>query len=240
MQRRRSRRREENRRRLLVGLLKFVLALGAFGLTAYYAYEVGFRVAQGQVSNLKEDLQKATELAHEQESQLEADRAALAEVKKQADDFKNLYDQAKPSDDIRDLVAVLRTKLADGMNPHRLAFVIKSAQNPHGCEMLGTKRFLVRTPRYRGPVETTSVRFDDLVTVSAEADGANGGHEQWFDPEHPVKVRVVATGSKNTELTGNLPIEHAVAVKNSEYHFTMNAATARGWVEVVTERCDFR
>ena len=125
------------------------------------------------------------------------------------------------------------------MDARRLAFVIKSAQKPHDCAPLGTKRFLVRTPRYRGPIANTLVRFDDVATISAEGAGANGGHEQWFDPEHPVKVHVTASGAKDIDFSGTLPIEYAVAVKNSEYHFTMTAAATRGWVEVVTERCTF-
>ncbi len=240
MQRRRSRRREENRRRVLSGLLKLLLVLGIFSVTAYYAYEAGFRVSQNQVGNLRQDLQQAVESVQTEKTQLEADQAALVEARKQADDFKALYEQAKPTDELKDLTEILRAKLAAGMEPRRLAFVIKSAQNPHDCEMLGTRRFLVRTPRYRGPAAQTSVRFDEVVAISADGAGANGGHEQWFDPERPVKVKVAASGAKETELSGTLPIEHAVAVRNSEYHFTMSAANARGWVEVNTERCNFR
>ncbi len=240
MQRRRSRRREENRRLFFVGLFKLALVLGAFGLSAYYAYEAGFRVAQAQVGSLRQDLQRAVASAEAEKGQVQAEQTALAESKKQADDFKSLYEQAKPTDDMKELTDLMRAKLAGGMQARRLAFVIRSARNPHDCEMLGSRRFLVRTPRYRGPAAQTSVRFDELVTISADGAGANGGHEQWFDPERPVKVRVAASGTKVTELTGTLPIEHAIAVRNSEYHFTMSAANARGWVEVNTERCNFR
>lgn len=239
MPRRRSRRSEERRQRLLIGLFKLLVVVGVFSFTAYYAYEVGFRVAQREAGALKDALEKAEDSVKEAQSQVEADHAAMAEVQKQADDFKALYEQVKPTDDIRELTAILRAKLATGMDPHRLSFVIKSAQNPHDCEVLGTKRFLVRTPRYRGPEATTMVRFDDVVTISADGIGANGGHEQWFDADSPIKVHVAAQGSKNTDLSGNLPVEYAVAVRNSEYHFTISAANVRGWVEVVTERCNF-
>lgn len=240
MNRRRSRRSEERRQRLLIGLVKLLVVVGAFAFTAYYAYEVGFRVAQRETGSLRENLEKAEINLKEEQAKVEADHYALDEAKKQADDFKSLYDQVKPTDDIRDLTAIMRSKLASGMNPRRLAFVIKSAQNPHDCEGLGTKRFLVRTPRYKGPEATTMVRFDDVVTITADGAGGNGGHEQWFDPESPVKVHVAAAGAKDAELGGNLPVEYAVAVRNSEYHFTISAANARGWVEVVTERCNFR
>lgn len=239
MQRRRSRRNEERRRAILGRLFKLALAIGAFAVTAYYSYEVGFRVAQGEVGSLKEQVRQATDEARKQQEQAEGDRAALNETRRQADEFKSLYEQVKPTDDIRDLSALLRVKLAEGMDPHRLAFVIKSAQNPHDCEQPTTRRFLVRTPRYRGPNANTTVHIGDM-TLSADGIGGNGGHEQWFDAERPVKLHIAAAGAKDSDVAGKLPIEHAVAIKNSEFHFTITAATSRGFVEVVSQRCEFR
>jgi hypothetical protein len=239
MHRRRSRRNEERRKHLFAATLRLAIAAAVFGVVAYYAYEAGFRVAASEVASLKEEVKQAVATAQTRETQAEADRAALVEARKQADDYKALYEQEKPTDDLRDLTAILRGKLAEGMDAHRLGLAIKSARNPRGCEVLGTKKFLVRTPHYKGPEAITLARFDDMA-ISAEGVGANGGHEQWFDPDRPVTVRVSASGAKTAELAGNLPIEHALAVKNSEYHFTVTAANARGWVEVLTERCDFR
>jgi len=37
-----------------------------------------------------------------------------------------------------------------------------------------------------------------------------------------------------------LPIEHMVVVKGSEFRFTISAAASRGFVEVVSQRCEYR
>jgi cell division protein FtsB len=240
MYRRKSRRGGERRKAFLLSLLKLVLAVSAFGLTAYYSYEVGLRVAQGETSSLKDKLEETTQEAHKQQEQAVGDRAALNEARKQAEDFKALYEQVKPTEDIKELTTILRAKLAEGLDSHRLGMVIKTAQNPHDCEQPATRRFLVRTPRYKGPDTNTSVRLGDLVTLSADGVGGNGGHEQWFDAERPIKLHVVAGGVKDADVSGRLPIEHMVVVKNSEFRFTISAATSRGFVEVVSQRCEYR
>jgi hypothetical protein len=240
MIRRRSRRSEERHQRLLVTLCKLALVAGAFGLTAYYAYEAGSRVAQAEVGSLEEQLHKATDVANAQQERTQADQAALVEAKKQADDFRTLYEQVKPSDDIRQLTVLLHNKLASGIDARRLAFAISQAENPHDCKQLAVKRFLVHTPRYKGPQAITLVTYDDSVTLSAEGAGGGGGQEQWFDPERPVKIHLATHGvSKDTDLAGTLPIQYALAIRDSEYHFTLTAG-ARGWLDVATERCEFR
>ena len=112
MYRRRSRLGEERRKAFLIAVLKLALAASAFGLTSYYSYEVGLRVAQGETATLKDKLEEATQEARKQQEQAVGDRAALNEARKQADDFKALYEQVKPSDDIKELSVLLRAKLA--------------------------------------------------------------------------------------------------------------------------------
>jgi hypothetical protein len=237
MTRRRSRRSEERRRRLLVSLLKLVLVAGVFGLTGYYAYEAGARVSTGELASMKEELKKAVDQAHLTQEQAEADRAALIVAQQQADQFKALYEQAKPTEELGELTGLLRDKLAAGLSPRRLAIVIRQAENLHGCRNLAGKRVLVHTPHTKGPPGITTL--DDTVTLSAEGTGSKGGQEQWFDPEQPVKIHVATRGAnKDTELTGRLPIERALATRDSEYHFTISAG-ARGWLDVATERCEY-
>jgi hypothetical protein len=239
MHRRRNRHSEEQRRAVFSFLIKLVLGLSVFGLTAYYSYEAGIRVAEHDNEKLKNQLVEATDGVKRLEAQAEIDQAGLNDARKQAEETKALYDQVKPTDDLRDLIGVLRGKLADGVDAHRLALVVKSVENPQVCDPSYSKRFLVRTPRYRGPESSTSVHLSDLVTLSVEGAGGNGGREQWFDPDNAVKLRISPVGGKGTEVNGRLPIERALVVKGSEIHFTVTAASGRGFVEVASTRCDF-
>lgn len=240
MIRRRSRRSEERRRAFLVALFKLSMALGLGGVALWYAYEVGYKVAQGEVGTLHDQLQQANDEIRKQTDQAMGARAALAETQKQTDELRSQYELVRPSDDMKDILSLVRAKLAEGMDPKRLALVIRSARNPRECDAPVIKRFLVRTPHYKGAPTNTAVRLADVVTVSADGIGANGGKESWFDPDMPVKLHIAADGTKSSEITGKLPLEQLVAVKNVEVHFTVSLSANRGFVEVASERCEYR
>jgi len=224
----------------MVFLVKLVLGIGAFGLLVFYAYEVGYRVAQGELASLREQLSAANDQSSKAREQADGDRAALNELRKQSDELRGLYEQSKPSDEIKDLTALIRARMAEGLEPKRLAFIIKTAPVPRQCETLPVKRFLVRTPKTKGANTATSVRLDDQVEVSADGIGANDGREQWFDPDRPVRLHVAGTGHA-AELSGKLPIEQAVMLRPAqELHYTVTASVSRGYADVASERCELK
>ena len=239
MSRRRSRRNEERNRAIFLWLFKAVVVVGALGFIAYYSYEVGKRVDKAETSSLEEKLSEATERVRVLQDQAETNTATLAETRKQSDELKALYDQVRPDSELSSLIALLRGKLASGMTPNRLAFVIKSAQNPRNCDDAVSRRFLVRTARYKGADTSTMLRFSELVTLSAEGAGANGGREQWFDPDLPIKLHISAVGLRDDEIAGPLPLEYAVATRGSEFHFVVSKGASRGFVDVTSQRCEF-
>lgn len=241
MQRRRSRRNEERRRHLIGLILKFIVGIGTFGMVVFYAYEVGYRVAQGEVASLKDQLSDANTSLSKIREQAEGDRAALNEQRKQADDLRGLYEQTKPSDDMKDIVSLAKNRIADGVEPKRLAFAIKSAPSPRQCETLPVKRFLVRTPKVKGPSTTMAVRLDDALEISADGIGGNDGREQWFDPDRPVRLHMAQPGQKDGEIGGKLPVERSIMLHtNSELHFTVTASVSRGYADVASERCELK
>jgi hypothetical protein len=240
MSRRRSRRNEERRRQIFTFLLKLVLGGGAFALLIYYAYEVGYRVNQGELANLRQQVTDNADAAAKAREQADGDRAALNEMKKQADGLRALYEQAKPSDEIRDLTALLRARMNEGMDPKRLAYVIKSAPVPKQCETLPVKRFMVRTPNAKTPNSAYSLRLEDQLELSADGIGGNDGREQWFDPDRPLRLHMAGAG-RSGDLSSKLPIEQAVNLRpNVELHFTITASVARGYADVASERCEMK
>lgn len=239
MSRRRSRRGAEQRQRFFILLGKILLAAGVLGVTAYYAYEVGFRVARGETATLTEGLQKAEERLKAEQAAAEADRLALGVANKQLADLKGAYEQIRPSDDLRDLTALLQNKLAAGMSPRRLALVIKSAETPHACQTLASRRLQVRALRPKGAAVAAPLRYDEKIVLAAEEVGDSDG-QQGASPAGSLKVHFSAEGLRDTDVVGVLPIEYAVNAQGSEYHFTLTAASVKGWLEVATEKCSFR
>jgi len=240
MSRRRSRRNEERRNHILGVVFKILVVGGVLSLTVYYAYEVGYRVAQGEVAALKEQATDVGEALRKSQEEAEGERAALNEARRETEEIKGLYDQVKPTEAMRDLTAILRSRLAEGMDPKRLGLLIKSIPATHDCQVLPPKRFLVRTPHLKGPNTAASVRLDDSLALSADGTGANDGREQWFDPERLLKLHLEGVGGKITEVSGKLPIEHLVNEPGSELHVTVTASTNRGFAEVATEKCELK
>jgi hypothetical protein len=241
MNRRRSRRNEERRRHIFIVLLKLILGGGAFGLLIFYAYEVGYRVNQGELTTLREQVSGSQEQAAKAREQADGDRAALNELRKQDGELRALYEQSKPSDDLKDLMVLVRTRMADGMEPKRLAFVIKSAPVPRQCEVLPVKRFLVRTPKAKAPNAAGSAHLDDQLELSADGIGGNDGREQWFDPDRPLRLHVAGGASRMAEISGKLPIEQAVLLRPGlELHYTVTASVSRGYADVASERCELK
>lgn len=222
-------------------LLKLVLLSALVGAPAFYAYQTGLRLGSQEAAGLNQKVAQLTAAAAAARDDATKLAAALDEAKKRADDYQAKYEQSAVSDDLKDLLAVVRAKLAAGLDAKRLALVIQQAAPPHRCGETVTKRFMVRTGKTDG--KATSVQFSDLITVTAQGAPQGGGAEAWYDPAKPVVVTFAVAGTvpggKETQVEGTLPLQHSMVVKGGEFHFTITPG-ARGFVEVSGERCDVR
>jgi hypothetical protein len=218
-------------------LAKFVLLLGAISAAGFYGYEVGRRLSQETITTLEAEIARLTTADVSQREEVVRLQTALDETKKRADEFQARYEQVAPSDEIKDLLGAVRAKLDTGLDIKRLAFAISAAERPRRCGEAATKRFMVKTPHFDGA--STWVRFADLITVTADGIGDSNGAEQAFDPEKPVTVRFTVIGGKEAQISGKLPLQHSMVLKNGEYRFTI-APGAKGFVEVTGDRCEYR
>lgn len=237
MSRRRSRQRGERSRRVWMAVAKVGVFLGLMGATGYYAFEGGRQLSVAEIASRQAEVDRLAEVERTQSEQVATLETRLGEARREADDFRQRYDQIAPSDEMKELVALMRARLSSGLDAKRLAFVITAAEKPRNCQDAATKRFLVKTLNYNG--DNTWVRFSDLITVVADGEGGNNGAEQWYDAAKPVTVRFTTIGGKDSEVSGKLPLQHAMVVKNQEYRFTV-APGQRGFVEVTGDRCDFK
>jgi hypothetical protein len=218
-------------------LAKLALVAGFICAAAFYAYEVGQRLAMEEIGGLRREIEKLTASETARKDEIATLGAELAAAKARADEFQGKYEQVAPSEEMKDILNVVRTKLASGLDAKRLAFVIAQAERPRRCGEVSTKRFMVKTATFDG--EATWVRFADLITVTAQGVGGNNGAEQWFDPDKPISVTFTAIGGKESKIEGKLPLQHSVVLKNGEYRFTL-VPSAKGFVEITGDRCEYR
>ena len=137
------------------------------------------------------------------------------------------------------MTLAMRERLAQGVKPERLLFAIRAAANPKSCAQLPPRRVAVRTPRHGEEPVGNTVRLADVVSLTLEGEGGNGGKENWFDPDRPVTLRLSGAGIQTRDISAPLPIEDAVTVRgDDEVHFIVRPSPQhRGFVDVVVERC---
>ncbi len=237
MYRRKSRRNEERRRGIYKNVAKIIIAFGLLGVTAYYAYDTGVRVAQNEGEGLREKLDEAKEELRVLERRLDAETALLEQAKKESQSFKDLYEQVKPDDEISDLTAALRQRLSEGIGADRLLFAIKWAKRSGGCVAQPDRRFAVRTPRYSGSLSDTTVRVADSILLTIEGAGVADGREVGFDANQPVNLKMSGDAFGSRQISAKLPIEETVPIMGGEVRFTIRPSGIPGFVEVKSQRC---
>lgn len=233
--------RARRRRRFRLAVLKWLVGLGVIAGAAIYAYDRAKVLAEQDLLSLKDEkLALQQDLAELQRS-FDALQQSSTQKSEQIADWQRRYDKDVPSGDLATLVDQLKRKLADGVSPERLTFVIDAAHVQVTCDNTPvTKRFLVKTPLYSGANDSVSF-VDNSITVTASGESATtetGAPEAWFDPARPVTIIFTGLGGGASEATGMLPLHHSVVRGSNEYRFTA-VAGAQGFVNVTEDRCDY-
>lgn len=210
----------------------FVLSV-ALGI-GYVAYDSGTTLARRDVVLLEEQLASM----ETENTGLKADIAAALELEKA---IEEQYGSKVPPGRAKELVNLVRERLAAGVSSERLIFVIGTAQNEDRCDdSASTKRFIVQTQLGEGANDTVSFA-DNRIVVTASAPAAidgTGNPEAWFDPAKPVTVQFAIAGGATSNASGVLPLHPSVVTGNSEYRFNL-VAGARGFINVTGQRCEY-
>ncbi|MEQ8585082.1 MAG: hypothetical protein RLO01_13755 [Thalassobaculaceae bacterium] len=228
------------RRRVWGGVIRFLIFVGVVVATAMTAYEFGAEDIEGQRRLHQEQLlefEQARSAAEQDAANLrvEVEKARLA-----VQEWERRYEADVPTGVRLDLLALVNERLEAGVDPERLAFLIRAAEDKRDCEAVETKRFLVRTPLYGGA--NTSVTFaNEAVSVTGvgESETTETGLPQaWFDPEKPVSLVFTRIDGQRTEISGILPLQQSVVHDGVEHHFLVRPG-ARGFAQVAAERCAY-
>jgi hypothetical protein len=231
---------DRSRRSPMARILRLTAAVAVLAGIGLFAFQLGIedeRTRQGrladEVARLQEADQQLTQANAGLRRELQTAQTRLGELQ------TALGGAPKLSESAQLLLPVLERKLADGVDPKRLAEVVAAADKPRECDAPESKRFLVRTARGTdGP--NYSVSFaNGLVTVSgqgAPAKNAEGRLESWFDPAEPVTIRFTQIGGRSAEAAGTLPLHQTLAIGQAEHRFSV-MASSRGFVQVTSERC---
>ena len=228
------------RRRMWGGMARFIFFVGAIGATAMVAYGFGaedLSSVQRQHQEQLLEIEQARSVTEQDAANL---RVAVEKARLDVAEWERRYANDVPTGDRALMLDLVDDRLAAGVDPERLAFLITAAEERRECEPVETKRFLVRTPLYDGA--NTSVSFaNDAVSVTAQGESETteaGLPQAWYDPLQPVDLTMTRIDGQTTEVSGRLPLQGSVIHGNAELNFLVKAG-ARGFVEVAAERCAY-
>lgn len=223
--------------------------LGAAALAAVAAgsgaltYQVAASRYAMEAERLRRDLAVAREASRRAVEQAAAAEQQAAMALARSARAQQERDAAVPRGDAAWLLGLMAQRLADGVAPDRLAFVIEAARATPPCEdKLEIKRFQPRTPLGTSTLETVTFH-GDKVTVTAQAAAvrdADGTLRPGFDPAKPVELRFTAIGGAIETARGELPLGHAFVLGGRELRFLARSSDkAPGRLELSMQSCAY-
>lgn len=218
-----------------------ILVLIAMGACFGFGFFVGGQHAVVNNGTLKLEVEDLSKRLEETENELTTVRADSQTAVSRYEQLKAQYEKEMPGEGpLREIVEQVRQQIKDGMAPERLAFVLRSARPPRNCSDPTSKRFIIKTPVYKGADSVVSAG-EGAVTVVGSGSSArtrDGKVESWFDPTQTVHLTFKTADGEIEKRSGVLPIQHSIISKGKEYRFTM-AEGEKSFVKVTYDSCDY-
>jgi hypothetical protein len=217
---------------------------------AIVVFVMGFSVLVGYFFGKERAVQEGVFLK-KQVASFEAERVKLqdtiTELRTEArtatlryEELQKTYDTAVPEGPVREIITLVNNQLAEGMDPSRLAFLIRSARPPRNCTDPETQRFIVSTPLYTGTESKVSIAQGAIQVKASGLSAKNekGDKEAWYDPSKAVDLQFALKDGQTEKKQGVMPLSHSVVVEGREYRFTVSEG-ARSFAKVTFDSCDY-
>jgi len=198
---------------------------------------VGKEFSNSQIHVLKDQVKTLSEERGGVQDEMTDLRAQVQTANTRYEALKATYDDTFEGP-MKDLLTDLETKIEKGMEPARLAKIIRSAGAPRQCKQPETKRFVVDTPTYSGP--NTGVKVaDGLIGVTANGVSArnkNGNPEAWYDASKKVSVTLTPAGGVAVKKHAVMPFNYSLIHDNREYRFQFESGV-KSFIKVTYDSC---
>jgi hypothetical protein len=219
-------------------VLRFLFGAAAVLGVGSYAYQVGVAASQARTDQLEADLVRFQRANLDLRDRIASIREQSTDAEAELQSMRERYSADIASGEAALLLTEIRTQLTAGVDPERLAFLIRAAGLNSACPSAPvTKRFMPRTQVSTGPV--SSVRFDERITVAGAGEAArndSGLPEAWYDPAKPVRLEFRTLDGTATTVERVVPFNHQMVVDGKEYRFSAVSGDP-GFVEVTGQVC---
>lgn len=233
---------KRHKRRLWSVLARLGLLALLLGATAVFAYQIGVEQVKVRSERLEDriaDLETTNARLEQNAVRLEAAvRTAERRLGMVREELLSEMEQGPQIPEA--LSALVADRLSAGIPQDRLAAILRHVHVERDCSEPNTRRFIMPLSAAGG--QSGSVAFaEGRFTVTgqgAPARSATGAAQAWFDPEQPVTLRFIDRDGATDEVSGRLPLGHAVIDGATEYRFVVTAGD-RSLVTVAMDRCRF-
>ncbi len=200
----------------------------------------------GRQNVFKNDMMMAAQVETLTQEKLQLEDA-LTEMRAEAltantryEELQRTYAETVPEGPVQDLITLVHKLVSDGMDPERLAFLLRSARPPRNCSEPETQRFVVSTPAYKGPESKANIAEGAIVIKGGgiSARNAKGDPEAWYDPGKSVDLEFILKDGRSETKKGVMPIHQSLIIENKEYRFTVTEG-ARSFAKVTFDHCDY-
>lgn len=222
------------------------LGLGIAALLAFVgarlSHQVGIAQGRTERTRLLDDL-----AAQERLSRALAERGAVAEQRaeeasRRATQLQQALAASQPTSEVKTLTDLVKARLAGGVPPQRLEFVLREVRGERACEPVSERRRLrVQVPTATEPA-ASAVFATGRIAVSAEGSPRSASSSLAageFDPALPVTVRFRPIGRDASTVSGTLPLAHALVLDAAEFLFLIRADARASRLELTAQACRF-
>ncbi len=220
---------------------KAILFCVVMGVCFALGFFIGGQNAVVQNGTLKMEVEDMSGKLKTLQDELTSVRAEAQTATSRLEQLKTLYEKEMPQEGpLREIVEMVRKQISDGMAPERLAFVLRSARPPRNCSDPSSKRFIIKTPAYKGAESVVTVGEGAVVIsgTGASAKTRDGQLESWYDPTQLVNLIFKTSSGETEHKSGTLPFQHSVISKGKEYRFTF-AEGEKSFVKATFDSCDY-
>ncbi|HBR69930.1 MAG TPA: hypothetical protein DEA55_11200 [Rhodospirillaceae bacterium] len=228
------------RRRNMQRIAWAVRTLAMLFFTVGFGFWIGHLYNQQKVVTLQAErdlLMQQRDAVQEDITRIRAEAQTANAMLAQA---RQNYEETIPAGPMRDIMALVKKQLEEGMDPQRLMMAVQSARPPRNCTEIETRRFMVSTPAYEGPDSKITVA-EGKISISGKGFSAKndkGEVEAWYDPLRAVNLVFSVEGSAAQKIDGVMPLHHSVVVEDKEYRFTVSQG-AQSFAKVTFDSCDY-
>lgn len=152
------------------------------------------------------------------------------------------YDDLVSSEDVLTLFNRVNVRITSGIDIDRITRVVDDLKTDRQCSKASQKRFIVKTPLYKGEIKNTNVSFEgSLFAITADGYSSINDEEKpesWFDIEKHISVSF--NTENGTEVVKQaLPIEKSIILNDKEYFFEIYESGTRGFVSIEEHSCNY-